>query len=86
MQKWACHRNGIAKGIDSYEGQFRKGLPHGYGTYIWANGDVYEGRWRNGKRHGKGTFTSIQNDVLVKNIGIWKNDEFLGPEKILHTQ
>lgn len=30
---------GIAVGTDRYDGQFSKGLPHGVGTYSWANGN-----------------------------------------------
>lgn len=77
-----AHKKGIARGTDTYEGYFRKGLPHGNGSYTWSNGDVYTGRWRNGKRHGKGTFTFIQTDSLKRYTGLWKNDIYIGEEKV----
>lgn len=32
-----------AFGIDTYVGDFRKGLPDAKGTYTWSNGDKYIG-------------------------------------------
>lgn len=75
-----AHGMGKARGIDQYEGSFRRGLPHGRGTYTWANGDVYSGQWRNGKRHGKGTLISTINGEPVKKTGSWVNDTFLGED------
>ena len=28
---------------DIYEGSFRYGLPHGYGTYFYNDGSIFEG-------------------------------------------
>lgn len=75
-----AHGNGIATGIDKYEGAFRRGFPHGRGTYTWANGDVYTGQWRNGMRHGRGTFISQENGEITKQSGAWVNDSFLGKD------
>ena len=68
---------GVAIGKDTYKGQFKNGLPHGEGTYIWANGNKYEGKWKEGKRHGRGTMTykRTEQDSVVK--GMWKNGQLV---------
>ena len=45
-------------GESVYEGGYRNGKNHGYGTDTSASGARYEGEWRDGKRHGRGTVTS----------------------------
>lgn len=73
-----AHGKGIARGIDTYEGQFRLGLPDGKGTYKWADGSYYTGMWSKGQRSGKGIMVyadSTQN-------GYWENDIFVG-EKLV---
>ena len=37
-----------------YEGEFRYGQPHGYGTLVWPNGDTFSGNFSSGLRHGIG--------------------------------
>jgi len=66
---------GVAIGQDTYKGQFKNGVPHGQGTYIWANGNKYEGKWKQGKRHGRGTMTykTSKQDSIVK--GMWKTGQ-----------
>ncbi|WP_242132582.1 MORN repeat-containing protein [Aestuariivivens marinum] len=72
---------GIAKGIDSYEGEFKKGFPHGNGIMTYTNGSVYEGSWKKGKRNGEGVFTAnIEGKKVIKK-GIWKDDEYIGKPK-----
>lgn len=39
-----------------YTGTLDFGVPHGYGTMVWPNGDRYEGDWQHGVFQGKGTF------------------------------
>jgi hypothetical protein len=41
--------NRVAK-KDRYEGEELKGLPHGNGSMLYANGDFYRGEWVNGKK------------------------------------
>ena len=38
---------GISKSTDNehYEGQWKDGLRHGFGMYIWKDGDIYIGEW-----------------------------------------
>jgi hypothetical protein len=73
-----AHGKGKAQGIDSYEGQFIKGLPTGNGTYTWKDGSYYEGQWKNGIREGKGKMV-IRDSVTS---GYWKKDKYMGPELI----
>jgi len=44
----------------SYTGDFRKGLRHGQGTYVWADGDSYEGAYKKGVREGFGKSRSAR--------------------------
>jgi hypothetical protein len=69
---------GIAQGIDRYEGQFKKGLPNGTGTYKWANGVYYAGGWKNGLRDGSGKM--VYPDSTVN--GEWREDKYMGIKKI----
>ncbi|KAL4445507.1 hypothetical protein ABPG74_004581 [Tetrahymena malaccensis] len=44
---------------DTYQGQFKDGKQHGYGTYCYnqsSNGKKYEGEWVNNKMEGFGIF------------------------------
>ncbi len=69
---------GMARGQNSYTGSFKKGYPHGEGTYTWANGDVYKGEFVLGKREGDGRFTHMDSTIE----GIWKNDVYDGPKPL----
>jgi hypothetical protein len=71
---------GEAFGVDQYTGDFRKGLPHGIGTYIWHTGDRYEGSWEKGLRSGYGIFTMnyLGRDSIL--AGVWKKDRFIGKD------
>lgn len=57
---------------DTYIGEIRNGLCHGYGTYIKANGDKYVGTFKNGIKHGHGKATWIDG---TKYSGDWSNDK-----------
>ena len=75
-----AHGRGISKGVDTYEGTFKKGMPHGYGKYTWANGDHYIGEFKEGKRHGRGILTvNGQKEVETAKVrkGYWKEDEMV---------
>ena len=47
----------IAADGDRYEGEWRDGKRHGYGTATTHSGWRFEGGWRDGNRHGYGTVT-----------------------------
>ena len=66
---------GTAQGIDKYSGEFHQGLPHGKGTYVWANGTYYEGQWKDGLRDGKGKMVYKQDSIIS---GYWKYDKYIG--------
>ena len=36
-----------------YDGEFRRRMRHGSGTFYYANGARYEGQWEADKKHGK---------------------------------
>ncbi|SOV77090.1 conserved Plasmodium protein, unknown function [Plasmodium sp. gorilla clade G3] len=41
---------------EKYYGYFLEGKKHGYGQYIYYNGDVYKGMYEHGKKSGIGTY------------------------------
>ncbi|HYM95530.1 MAG TPA: hypothetical protein VET23_15435, partial [Chitinophagaceae bacterium] len=68
-----------AVGVDTYEGEFRSGLPDGEGTYTWNNGDIFKGHFVKGVRDGKGAFTfkrANATDSIVE--GYWKKGDYIG--------
>lgn len=67
--------DGIAKGEDTYQGQFKKGLPHGVGTYVWSDGRIYEGEFVKGMKEGQGKLI-VKEDSIV--TGFWKKDVYVG--------
>ncbi len=67
---------GIGKEINItiYEGQFKNDLYHGYGRFIFANGNYYIGSWQDGKRSGFGKFIEISGKSYA---GMWSNSKFI---------
>ena len=54
----------IYPGGAKYIGEFEDYEPHGFGTFIWANGDKYAGPWKD----GKGTERELLNSVMDQNV------------------
>ena len=54
---------GVGKEINHiiYEGQFKNDIYHGYGRYIYSNGNFYLGNWVDGKRSGWGKLVDKLN-------------------------
>ena len=77
---FAHGKKGVAKGVDVYKGAFRKGLPHGNGTYTYSTGEVYTGRWKEGMKHGEGRYSFRIDDKDTTTVGIWENDVYIGPK------
>jgi len=78
-KKNKAHGKGKAIGIDTYEGEFKNGIPDGEGTYTWSNKNVFEGRFLKGLREGKGKMTmktAGAQDSVVE--GFWKKDAYIG--------
>lgn len=78
-KKNKAHGKGKAVGIDTYEGDFKNGLPDGQGTYTWPNKNTFTGRFEKGFREGKGVMTfknEGRQDSVVE--GFWKKDIYIG--------
>ena len=55
---------------DQYIGSFNaSGNQHGYGVYIWANGEKYEGNWKDGKFDGYGVYFYASGSRYEGKIG-----------------
>lgn len=78
-KKGKANGRGKATGVDSYEGDFVAGLPHGKGRYTWKNGDVYIGEFVKGWKDGEGKMIIKRpgtTDSLVE--GYWQKDQYTG--------
>ena len=65
----------------NYVGEFRNNSINGHdingqGTWTYPDGQKYVGEFRDDKRHGQGTLYAA--DGMVKQSGVWKNNEFVG--------
>ena len=76
-KKGLAQGKGVSSGTDKYEGNFKKGLPDGTGTYTWANGDIYVGSFKKGLKSGEGKLTTMAGTI----VGYWAEDEYIGKEK-----
>ena len=59
--KWNDCRGARVDGLTTYVGIFKKGLPHGKGTFTYSDGATYAGEFKNGKEHGVGIFRCWQH-------------------------
>ena len=56
--------NSIYPGGAKYIGEFKNFQPHGFGTFIWSNGDKYYGEWRQLKNAEVKIFISQKNSTV----------------------
>jgi len=78
-RKGLANGKGEANGIDFYKGEFKKGLPHGVGRYVWSTGEIYVGEWYRGKPSGEGTYIFKAESGDSSLVGVWKEGEYMGP-------
>ena len=55
-----------------YYGNAQFGNKHGYGIYVWNDGEYYEGNWENDNKHGVGRYAWSDGSFYE---GQWKNNE-----------
>jgi outer membrane lipoprotein-sorting protein len=76
---------GTAKGVDTYTGEFKNGLPDGKGKYTYENGNVYNGYFTEGLKNGKGVFTFSIGGNTITQKGYWVKGDYVGinnPEEL----
>jgi hypothetical protein len=71
---------GEAKGMHSYNGTFKAGLPDGKGTYYYSANVFYTGTFQDGIKEGNGELHYLRNgsDSTIK--GYWSGGEFRGKD------
>ena len=70
-----AHGKGIAKGRDTYEGEFKQGNKHGKGTYTSSSGVKYDGEWLDDLPNGEGTQIGADGS---KYVGTWLKNQRSG--------
>lgn len=78
-KKGKANGKGKAVGTDTYEGEFKNGVPDGEGTYTWSNNSIYTGKFVKGLKEGKGIMTMRKDggqDSVIE--GYWKKDTYIG--------
>ena len=69
---------GKAVGINTYDGEFKSGIPEGQGKYTWSNGDYYYGGWKKGLKDGKGQLHRFEDGKETLVTGYWKKGNYKG--------
>jgi len=73
---------GVAKGRFLYEGDFKKGLPHGKGTLKYSYEEYYIGDWKNGLEDGNGKLYYKVNGADSLKVGVWEKGNYIGKKAI----
>lgn len=79
---------GTAKGVDTFTGEFKNGLPDGKGKYTYENGNNFSGYFTKGLKNGKGVFNYSINGQSFTQKGYWVNGEYVGntnPEELYNV-
>jgi len=79
--RYKVETDSISKGT-IYEGEFKNGTPHGFGTFIFPNVGRYTGQLVDGHQEGYGTFTDAQGNEYV---GDFKNGHPHGNGSVLEN-
>jgi len=68
----------------SFRGSWMDDLPHGFGSFIYANNNMYTGLWRHGVKSGRGLyFQQAEGRVLS---GSWHEDKLDGYGETTNVQ
>lgn len=60
-----CGKGKLYKhGIVFFDGNFVKGLKHGFGIFIYENGDKFEGNFFKDEKRGKGKYYFAEGRIL----------------------
>ena len=79
-KKGLADGEGSARGIDSYIGEFKKGLPNGFGIYTYQNGSMYVGVFKKGLKDGYGFLQRLTESGDIKeDYGWWLADSLIVP-------
>lgn len=71
------YNNGYYDGDVNYNNE-----EHGYGTFVWNDGDKYVGEWRNGDFNGHGVYYYSDGD---KYDGEWRDNKRTGYGTLRHS-
>jgi len=68
-QQSRANGQGVATGVDTYKGEFKSGVIHGWGLYTWSNGATFCGQFSQGNMAGLGIYTDSNGN---RQEGIWE--------------
>jgi hypothetical protein len=68
----------IGKYDVKYEGEMKNGLPNGFGSAEYTNGEKYIGDWLDGKHNGQGSLVLVNGSRIE---GTWKSGLYNGKIK-----
>ena len=88
-KSWNDCRGDATNDVARYVGNWRNGVPHGYGEFTYSKhhihypGVKYKGEWKNDEMHGRGIRISPSGVVQE---GIWKDGKFQYAQKTPYSQ
>jgi hypothetical protein len=54
----------VANETETYCGQWKQGVSHGHGLYIFSDQSLYMGAYKNDQKHGLGCFKQSDSETL----------------------